>query len=158
MDYKQIDDLVNQHSGQITRMIRGLVDIPTENNPPYGFEAKGQDYVEKVFENMALDIDTFAPDEIEGFEQNDAFLQGQNYENGRKNVVGTWQGTGRGKSLVLCGHMDVAPKEPMPWAVCEPYESVVIDAANPLFDGQCLVLRGGVGLPPHSLIAFSSSY
>ncbi len=127
MDSKRIDDLVNRHSGQITKMIQDLVDIPTENNPPYGFEAKGQDYVERVMQDMALDIDMFAPDEIADFAHNEAFLHGQNYENGRRNVVGTWRGMGGGKSLLLCGHMDVAPKEPMPWTVCEPYESVVKD-------------------------------
>jgi len=127
LDIKLIDDLVNQNSGQIVDMIQELVDIPTENNPPFGFEAEGQEYVADVFTKMALEIDIFAPDEIEGFAQNDAFLQGQNYANDRKNVVGTWQGTGGGKSLLLCGHMDVAPKEPMPWTECAPYESVVKD-------------------------------
>ena len=57
MDSKRIDDLVNRHSGQITKMIQDLVDIPTENNPPCGFEAKGQEYVAAVFKKMALDID-----------------------------------------------------------------------------------------------------
>lgn len=127
MDYKQIDDLVSNNSERITRMICELVDIPTENNPPNGFEKKGQEYIADVFKEMGLKIDTFAPDEIEGFEQNEAFLHGQNYQNGRKNVVGVWEGSGGGKSLLLCGHMDVAPKEPLPWTVCEPYKSIVKD-------------------------------
>jgi len=124
LDSKQIDAIAAQNRGRIVDMIRDLVDIPTENNPPRGFEKEGQAYIESVFREMGLIIDTFAPDEVEGYAQNDAFLHGQDYSNGRKNVVGTWPGTGGGKSLLLTGHMDVAPKEPLPWTVCQPYRSV----------------------------------
>lgn len=127
LDAKKIGLLVEQHSDQIIDMVCDLVDIPTENNPPRGFEKQGQAYVTTVFENMGLHLDIFAPDEVEGYAGNDAFLHGQDYTNDRKNVVGVWKGSGGGKSLLLTGHMDVAPKEPLPWTVCEPYHSVVKD-------------------------------
>src|SRR5690554_3912698 len=106
-------------------MLQDLINIPTENAPPDGFEKEGQEYIATVFKDLGLKVDVFAPDEIQGFHQNPAFLQGQNYQNGRKNVVGCWEGVGQGKSLLLSGHMDVAPKEPLPWTVCQPFESIV---------------------------------
>ncbi len=57
MDLKRIDDLVNSRSDQIVKMIQELVDIPTENNPPNGFEKLGQEYIENAFSQMALDIE-----------------------------------------------------------------------------------------------------
>ncbi|MGI6527649.1 MAG: M20/M25/M40 family metallo-hydrolase [Caldicoprobacterales bacterium] len=127
MNAKQIDQLVEQNSSRLIDMLRDLIDIPTENAPPDGFEKEGQDYVAALFRDMGLTIDRFAPDEIEGYDKNPAFLQGQNYERGRKNVVGIWQGKGGGKSLLLSGHMDVSPKEPLPWTICEPFQSIVKD-------------------------------
>ena len=109
---------------RLTGLIQDLVDIPTENNPPDGDEAAGQAYVEKLFSKMGLQMDVFSPEEISGFDQNPAFLQGRNLKK-RKNVVGVWKGTGGGRSVVLSGHMDVAPKEPLPWTICEPFRSVI---------------------------------
>lgn len=115
-----MDDLQER----LTGLTRDLVDIPTENNPPDGDEAPGQEYVEKLFGKMGLQVDVFSPEETGDFFQNTAFLRDRNLK-GRKNVVGVWKGTGGGKSVVLSGHMDVAPKEPLPWTVCDPFKSVV---------------------------------
>lgn len=109
---------------QLTGLTRALVDIPTENNPPDGDEAPGQKLLKKLFGKMGLKIDEFSPLEISGFTENPAFLQDRNLAK-RKNVVGVWKGSGGGRSVVLSGHMDVAPKEPLPWTECEPYRSVV---------------------------------
>ena len=125
MDANQIDQLVEQNHKVLISMLQDLINIPTENAPPNGFEKEGQEYIAKVFKDLGLKLDVFAPDEIRGFDQNPAFLQGQNYGNGRKNVVGCWEGIGGGKSFLLSGHMDVAPKEPLPWTVCQPFESIV---------------------------------
>jgi acetylornithine deacetylase len=111
---------------RLVGLVRSLVDIPTENHPPKGDEASGQAYIKEIYEKMGLTVEEFAPSEISGFAGNPAFLHERDLA-GRKNVVGVWKGTGKGKSLVLSGHMDVAPKEPLPWTVCEPFSSVVRD-------------------------------
>ncbi len=117
---KEMEDLKER----LTSLTRDLVDIPTENNPPDGDEAAAQAYVEKLLGGMGFRLDVFSPVEISGFEQNPAFLHGRNL-NLRKDVVGVWKGSGGGKSVVLSGHMDVAPREPLPWKECEPFRSVV---------------------------------
>lgn len=118
-----MDEGMDDLQVRLIDLTQDLVDIPTENNPPDGDEAAGQAYVEKLFRKMGLQLDAFSPEEINGFYQNPAFLRDRNLKD-RRNVVGLWKGTGGGKSLVLSGHMDVAPKEPLPWTVCEPFKSV----------------------------------
>ncbi len=103
-------------------LVCDLVNIPTENHPPCGDEAAGQDYMERYFRSMGLEVDVFSPLEVQWGHA--AYLSERSME-GRNNVVGVLRGSGGGKTLILSGHMDVAPKEPLPWTVCEPFESVV---------------------------------
>lgn len=109
---------------QLVRLTQSLVNIETENRPPDGHEKEGQEYVKRYLLGLGMEVTELSPPEVPGFEQNEAFLHDRNYE-GRSNVIGIWKGSGGGRSLLLTGHMDVAPKEPMNWTVCEPYESVV---------------------------------
>jgi len=111
---------------RLIQLTQQLVDIETENNPPNGHEAEGQKVVKKLFSKMGLKTDVFSPEEISGFAGNSAFLHERNLKS-RKNVVGVWKGTGGGKSVVLSGHMDVAPREPLLWKVCDPFKSIVRD-------------------------------
>lgn len=111
---------------QVIKYTQDLVNIPTENKPPVGYEKKGQEYVKKELLKMGLEVKEMGPYDIPDFKENSAFSHERDYTE-RKNVIGIWKGTGGGKSVLLTGHMDVAPKEPMQWKVCEPYKSVVQD-------------------------------
>ena len=109
---------------QLIDLTCSLIDIPTENMPPYGHEKGGQDFVKAFLSGLGCDVREYSPTEVPDFETNKVFLHDRNYRN-RKNVIGVWKGKGNGRSLLLTGHMDVAPKEPLPWTVCDPYHSVV---------------------------------
>ncbi|MDU7030560.1 M20/M25/M40 family metallo-hydrolase [Robinsoniella peoriensis] len=80
--------------------------------------------MKKELLQLGLSVQEIGPYDIPDFNKNPAFSHERDYTD-RKNVIGIWKGTGGGKSVLLTGHMDVAPKEPMEWKVCEPYESVV---------------------------------
>lgn len=118
--------MTNQQTSELVALVQALVNIPTENNPPTGSECLGQEYVAAFLRKIGMEVNTFSPEDVPGFFQNPAFLQGRSYEN-RNNVVAIWRGNSDGKSVVLSSHMDVAPKEPLNWTVCEPYESIVVD-------------------------------
>ncbi|HHU63240.1 MAG TPA: M20/M25/M40 family metallo-hydrolase, partial [Clostridiales bacterium] len=120
----EINELVEGHRQQIIDLVCRLVNIPTENNPPVGYEFEGQNLLKDIFRKLDMELDEFAPDEIEDYKTNPAFLKGRDYKN-RKNIVALWRGIGQGRSILLSGHMDVAPKEPLPWKICQPYSSVV---------------------------------
>lgn len=126
MDIKFISDVVEKNRDVIITFLRRLIDIPTENLPPTGNEFEGQEFFKNACRDIGLEVDEFRPDDIEDFETNEAFLKGRSYIN-RYNVVGKWRVNGGGRSIVLSGHMDVAPKEPMPWKVCEPFKSRILN-------------------------------
>ncbi|MDR3644218.1 MAG: M20/M25/M40 family metallo-hydrolase [Clostridia bacterium] len=118
-----------------------LVDIPTENLPPDGYEKGGQDFVKGFLSEMGCEVREYSPTQVPDFETNGEFLHDRHYE-GRNNVIGVWKGTGGGRSLLLTGHMDVAPKEPLPWTVCDPYHSVV--KGDRLYGRGSCDMKGGL--------------
>jgi acetylornithine deacetylase len=103
---------------------------------------------------MGLQVDVFSPMELYGFAENPAFLHERDLS-GRKNVVGIWKGTGGGRSAVLSGHMDVAPKEPLPWTVCEPFKSVARDGK--IYGRGACDMKGGLACAAAALMALKSS-
>ena len=103
-----------------------LVNIPTENRPPLGFEAEGQKYIRKRLEELGMEIVEVGPEDIPVYETNPLFSHDRDFT-GRKSIAGIWRGKGNGKSVLLNGHMDVAPKEPMAWTVTEPFQALVKD-------------------------------
>lgn len=110
-------------SNEMNALLAELVRCPTENRPPYGYEAAGQTVLSKAYEELGLEIHRICPSELKEYPDHPAFLT-RSFEN-RENLVGIWRGNGNGKSLLLTGHMDVAPKEPMPWVVTEPYSPLL---------------------------------
>lgn len=126
---------------QVIKYTQDLVNIPTENKPPVGYEKKGQDYVKRELEAMGLEVREIGPYDIPDFKDNPAFSRERDYTD-RRDVIGIWKGTGGGKSILLTGHMDVAPKEPMQWTVCQPYESVV--KGNRIYGRGTADMKGGI--------------
>ena len=47
-------------------------------------------------------------------------VQWQQVEEGRPNVLGTWRGTGGGKTLMFNGHMDTSYSGREPWLAGDP--------------------------------------
>jgi acetylornithine deacetylase len=91
---KQID----QSSEDIVQFTQRLVQTPSENKPPVGFEKECQEYLIDFLKNVGLEIDSFLPTDVEGLTEHPAFLAGRNYSN-RPNVVGVWKGEGGGEII-----------------------------------------------------------
>jgi acetylornithine deacetylase len=70
-----------------------MVDIPS----PTGSEQAMAEHVAGLFHDMGLQV------------------QWQEVEDGRPNVIGTWRGTGGGKTLMFNGHMDTSYSGHEPW-------------------------------------------
>lgn len=104
-------------------LLADLVRCPTENRPPRGFEAAGQAVLGAQYERLGLETVHFSPAELDEYPSNPNFSP-RDFE-GREDLLGIWRGTGGGRSLLLTGHMDVAPKEPMPWTITQPYEPLI---------------------------------
>ena len=106
-------------------LLAELVRCPTENHPPRGNEAPGQAVLRAAYEAMGLETRAICPADLPEYPDHPAFLP-RDFA-GRENLVGVWHGTGGGRSVLLTGHMDVVPKEPMPWTVTQPFEPLIRD-------------------------------
>lgn len=148
MDYKYVSSTVDQYTNEIIEFTRQLVRIPTENLPPEGNEYLGQEFFRYACKSIKLDIDEFSPSDIKCFNTNPAFLKDRKYTK-RKNIVGKWKGYGSGRSLILSGHMDVAPKEPLEWEICQPFEGLVL--GNKIYGRGSADMKGGLAAAYMSL-------
>lgn len=87
MDTELTESIVSQVREQdIVQMATDLVDIPS----PTGEELEMGRHMHRAFEETGLRV------------------AWQEVEPGRANVVGTWEGSGNGKSLMFNGHMDTS--------------------------------------------------
>ncbi|MEN6313392.1 MAG: M20/M25/M40 family metallo-hydrolase [Clostridiaceae bacterium] len=125
---------------QLLDLTCDLVRIPTINFPPDGNEKAGQEYLKKYLKDMGLIIDEFSPADLPEYPDNPEFLK-RNFE-GRNDILAVWKGTGGGKSLLLTGHMDVVPIEPLPWTVTQPFEPLVRDGR--LYGRGSADMKGGL--------------
>ncbi len=116
---------VKARANEIIEWTKSLMRFPSENRPPDGTEADAQEFIAAECRKLGLELDVFSPEEIPDIQKHPGWLVGRKYGIGRRNVVARWKGQGGGKSLLLSGHVDVAPFEPDNWKVCRPYEPVV---------------------------------
>src|SRR5205814_2484434 len=96
------------HRDDLIDLTRRLVSYPTENRPPRGDEAACQAFVTAYLRRLGLKPDVFQPDEVTGAQEHPAWWRGRDYAD-RPNVVARLEGTGRGRSLLFSGHVDVVP-------------------------------------------------
>lgn len=120
----QILKRIDESKDEIVRTTRELIQIPSENKPPHGYEKECQEYIARKFREVGMDADIFLPTDVEDLIGHPGFLKGRDYT-GRPNVVGAFKGEGGGKSLILSGHVDTSPKEPMPWGAHGPFSGDV---------------------------------
>ena len=129
---QSIKNWVDEHREELVEELKTFLRIPSLT----GYEGEAQKFMKKQYENLGLDVDVFEPDIRELFERypdvaqfptswepeldlvirtsdictydqwlNSGYADKLNYK-GRPNVVGTWKGTGGGRSLILNGHVD----------------------------------------------------
>jgi acetylornithine deacetylase len=149
IDSERIRRAVSQRREQILEWTQRLIRFPTENRPPRGFEAEGQEYLAEECRALGWETELFAPDEVENIENHPSWLAGRDYTNNRKNCVARWPGSGNAsgsRSILFSGHMDVAPFEPDNWQVCRPYD--------PIFEKGRLYGRGAADLKGGLAAAF----
>jgi len=139
---KDIEKEVKAREDEVIEWLKELVRFPSENRFPDGDEADAQKFVEKQCLEIGLKTDMFTPLEVEGIKEDPSWLEGRNYPGDRKNIVAKWDGNNNGRSLLLTGHVDVAPYEPDDWKVCRPYEPVLKDGK--LYGRGTADMKGGL--------------
>jgi len=137
-----IRQALNRRRSDILEWTKKLIAFPSENRPPGGNEGPAQEFIVDSCRKMGLDVDVFNPLDVQGIQNHPSFLPGREYPQGRNNVAARWKGSGGGRSILLSGHVDVAPFEPDNWKVCRPFEPVEQDGR--LYGRGTADMKGGL--------------
>ena len=84
--------------------LQELIRIPSVT----GSEKEIQEFISKKLNQMGLSVDVWEPD-INELKKHPAYVPASNDYKERPNVVGVIKGKGKGRSLLLNGHVDVIP-------------------------------------------------
>jgi acetylornithine deacetylase len=133
---------VQEHREEILEWTKALLRLPSENRPPTGAEEAAQDFVAGQCRAAGLQVEELLPTEVPDIQSHPFWLAGRQYPPGRRNVIARWRGSGGGRSLLLSGHVDVAPFEPDNWRMCRPYEPLV--AEDRLYGRGSADMKGGM--------------
>jgi acetylornithine deacetylase len=108
-------DYVDRNRDALTGLIADLVRCPSENTPPSGNEGRCQRYLFDALQRIGYTPELYALDSVPGLHAHPLYAAGRNYS-GRPNLVAHRAGTGRGRSLILSGHIDTVPRGTQNWS------------------------------------------
>ncbi|MGA8730838.1 MAG: M20/M25/M40 family metallo-hydrolase [Terracidiphilus sp.] len=106
--------LIHPLHGDLKRLLQNLVQTNSVAVPPGGDETPAQRVLQSFFRNQGVRTHLYSTEFIEKLE-NPLVRSNRSYR-GRKNLGARLNGTGRGKSLLLNGHMDTVPAGKTPWS------------------------------------------
>ena len=102
----QVSSWADEHREDILRLAEDLIRFRSENLGCKGCEKECQLYVAQAMRRMELAVDVFELTNVPRLAEHEIYWPGRDYC-GRPNVVGVWQGTGGGRSLLFSSHADV---------------------------------------------------
>jgi len=117
---KRIVDAVDERRKEIIGFLQKLIQIDSET----GHEAEIQEFIAQTLRQMGLTVDQWEID-TDSLKDHPLFLSPDIPLAGRPNTVGTWKGTGGGRSLLFNGHVDTVPVEPVDQWVDGPFSGVI---------------------------------
>jgi len=110
----QVRKLIRRSAGELKRLLRDLVRTNSVAMPPGGNETPAQRVLQSFFRQQGLRPDLYPTDFIQK-SGHPAVRKNRTYR-GRKNLSVRLSGTGRGKSLLLNGHIDTVPAGTAAWS------------------------------------------
>lgn len=130
---------IEQHSHRLVEILHDLVRTPSENTPPFGGEEACQERIADWVRELGWNPLLYPLEEVPGLSEHPAFFAGRDYRN-RPNLGVRLRGSGRGRSLLLSGHIDTVPRGSLPWTR-DPFGAT---EGNLLFGRGANDMKGGV--------------
>jgi acetylornithine deacetylase len=132
-----VAEAVNALRPEIVAALQELVRSPSQT----GREGLAQEAVARLMRAHGLDVDVWEPD-VSALEPHAEFVTLGDGFRGRPNVVGVCRGEGRGRSLILNGHVDtVEVGDPSAWSYA-PLGGDIVDGR--LYGRGACDMKGGV--------------
>jgi acetylornithine deacetylase len=114
---------VEMSQSQITDFLQQLIQIESET----GHEGMLQEFIAEKLHKMGLKVDKWVPD-IEDISKHPAYIPTEMVAfSGRPNIVGIYEGTGSGKSLLFNGHVDTITADPKDEWEFDPFSGKIQD-------------------------------
>jgi len=134
---KRVCQLIENEREEIVKTLRTLVQIPTQT----GKEAEGQKYIQDLYSNLGLKTISFEAD-YNKVRKHKAFVDSGFALKGRPNIIGILEGEPSEKSLILNGHIDVVPPEPIEKWEFPPWEGKIV--GTKLYGRGAYDMKGGL--------------
>jgi len=134
---KKVCQLIDNKREEIVQTLSTLVQIPTTT----GKEAEGQQYIQGLYSNLGLKVISFEAD-YEKVSQHKAFEESGWGFKGRPNIIGILEGEPSARSLILNGHIDVVPPEPIGEWDFSPWEGKIV--GKKLYGRGAMDMKGGL--------------
>jgi acetylornithine deacetylase len=139
---------LDSRGDEIVDFLRRLVGIPSV----VGLEGEAQKFMYHTFRDMGLEVDMWEPD-INELKKHPAFFETTSFRKygykDRPNVIGKLRGVGGGRSLFLCGHIDVVSPEPVGAWSYPPWGGVVVDGK--MYGRGAADQKGGIAAMTYAL-------
>ena len=132
-----INRAVDGYRDEMTHALQTLVRIPSVT----GEEGAAQKYLFNLYKSLGLDTHLFVADRSKLLHHPVFCDYGISYE-GRPNVIGTLHGDPSKKSMVLNGHVDVVPPDPVEQWSHDPWGAQVVE--NRLYGRGSLDMKSGL--------------
>jgi len=105
---------------ELIELLQSLVRIPSQNLPPGGEELKAQEYIKHWLAGAGIESELIDLKDVAGLTEHELFFKGHGCERreyeSRPNLAASVKGSGRGKTLILSGHIDTVPTGRAPWS------------------------------------------
>ncbi len=98
---------------QILHLVRALVRVDSVAVPPEGHETAAQKVLRGFLKRHGVDAEMYDCGFLERARH--PYVRRDRHYRGRHNLIARVPGRGRGRSLLLSGHMDTVPTGPHPW-------------------------------------------